>query len=361
VKSPFVADLQPDQSIHGTFLVLNKDVRQKKSGDPFISLVLGDKTGELDAKMWDNVAEILDTFERDDFLRVKGVVQVFQNKIQLTIHKLQRVEESQIELADFFPASARDPEEMWAELQGHIAALGNAHLKALLTAIFADEEIARLYKRAPAAKTIHHAWFSGLIEHVLSMAKIAKVLAPHYAVDEDLVMAGVILHDIGKIHELTYERTFNYSDAGQMIGHIVMAMRMIDDKLRGLPDFPPKLRLLLEHMILSHHGTLEFGSPKVPLFPEAMLLHLIDNLDSKMESMRGALQKDARVEGNWTGYVGSLERIVLKKERFLEEGAAKPVPVPPVAAAPPKPAPPHQQKPGVSSEFAAKLAGAWKP
>jgi 3'-5' exoribonuclease len=356
VKTPFVAELQPDQTINTVFLVLAKEVRQKKSGDPFFSLILADKSGELDAKMWDNVADIVDTFEREDFVRVKGLVQVFQNKLQLTIHKIQPVPEAEVDLADFFPASARDPEEMFRELRGHIAAIANPHLRALLEAFFDDAEVARLYKRAPAAKSIHHAWFSGLIEHVLSMAALAKVTAPHYGVDLDLVMTGVILHDIGKIRELSYERTFNYTDEGQLIGHIVMAMKMLDEKIRQVPGFPADLRLLVEHLVLSHHGTLEFGSPKVPSFPEALLLHHLDNMDSKMEAMRTALHKDARVDGNWTGYVSSLERAVFKKERFLNPPAK-------AEAVAPKPAVAEAKPPArnASSEFASKLAGAWKP
>jgi 3'-5' exoribonuclease len=362
VKAPFVADLQPEQNIHTVFLVVAKDVRQKKSGDPFFSLILADKTGELDAKMWDNVADIAGTFERDDFIKVKGLVQVFQNKLQLTIHKLQPVPEAEVELADFFPTSARDPEEMFRELHGHIAAIANPHLQALLQAFFADEEISRLYRRAPAAKSIHHAWFSGLLEHVLSMAALAKVAGPHYGVDMDLLMTGVILHDIGKIHELTYERTFHYSDAGQLVGHIVMAIKMLDEKIRLVPGFPPELRLLVEHLILSHHGTLEYGSPKTPVFAEALLLHHLDNMDSKMEAMQTALRKDARVDGHWTGYVPSLERSVFKKDRFLQPAStAAPAVVQPAESKPePKPAAPTPSARS-NSEFASKLQGALKP
>ena len=363
MKSPFVSDLQAEQIINAVFLVQTKDVRQKKSGDPFLSLVVADKTGEMDAKMWDNVAEIVDSFDRDDFIRVKGLVQVFQNKLQLTIHKIQRVEEAEVELGDFFPASLRDAGEMFGELQGHIAAVANPHLRALLEAFFADAEIARLYQRAPAAKSMHHAWFAGLLEHVLSMCALARVTGPHYGVDLDLLMTGVILHDIGKIHELSYERTFSYSDPGQLIGHIVIATKMLDEKIRQVPDFPPKLRLLVEHLILSHHGTLEFGSPRVPVFPEAQLLHFLDNMDSKMESMRTALRKDARIDGNWTAFVPALERSILKTDRYLNPPAdAKPGPAPASArtgaSVPPTDRP---QAAKSNSDFAAKLAGAIKP
>ena len=320
MKSPFVIDLQPDQIVTGTFLVQNKDVRQKKSGDIYLSLILADRTGEVDAKMWDNASEAVETFAQDDFVRVKGLMQVFQNRPQLTLHKIQPVAETEIDVADYFPASKRDRDEMFRELQGWIGGMTNPHLRALLQAMFADEEIAKAFRTAPAAKAIHHAWIGGLIEHVLSLCTLAKFSAAHYAnIDFDLLLAGVILHDIGKISELKYARSFSYSTEGQLLGHILIGLKMVEDKLRLVPGFPEKLRDLLLHMIASHHGELAFGSPKVPMFPEAMLLHHLDNLDSKMECMRGLIERDRQIEGEWTGYSSALDRTVLKKGRFLEE------------------------------------------
>ncbi len=380
MKSPTVSDLQPNQVITTVFLVQSKDIRQKKSGEPYLSLILGDRTGDVEAKMWDNAAEVMHTFEREDFVRVKGLYHIFQNRAQITIHKMIRVDDRDVDFADFFPSSKRDPEAMWTELRQIIASIGNPHLRALVEAIFADERIAQAYKMAPAAKTIHHAFLSGLIEHTISVCNLAKATAPQYPdVDLDLVLAGAILHDIGKVDELTYQRGIAYSPQGQLIGHIVMGIQMIGDKLRHLPDFPPKLKILLEHLILSHHGELEFGSPKVPLFPEALLLHHLDNLDSKMECMRSLIEKDRLYEGCWTSFSSTLERAVLKKLKYLEEAepvALETVPATPAAAtqpaqAAPSPAPaPHatpQQPPppspapigngqrGASSIFGDKL------
>jgi 3'-5' exoribonuclease len=365
MKSPFVSDLQPDQIVTGTFLVQHKDVRQKKSGDLYLSLTLADRTGELDAKMWDNAAEAIETFAQDDFVRVKGLMQVFQNRPQLTLHKIQPVVEADIDVADYFPASKRDRDEMFRELQGWIGSMGNPHLKALLEAIFADEEIARAFRTAPAAKAIHHAWMGGLIEHVLSLCTLAKFTAAHYSdIDLDLLLAGVMLHDIGKISELKYARSFSYSTEGQLLGHILIGLRMVEDKLRLVHGFPDKLRDLLLHMIASHHGELAYGSPKVPQFPEAMLLHHLDNLDSKMECMRGMIERDRQIEGVWTGYSNALDRSILKKNKFLDEAAeaevppAVPiVPVGPVASTPPRPA--RTEPP--SSLFGSKLKDALKP
>ncbi len=196
---------------------------------------------------------------------MKGLLSIYQNRPQLTIYKVQRLDEAEIDPSDFFPVSERDLEEMFAEVQGIIAGIGNPHLKALLEAVFGDPQVARLYRRAPAAKFVHHAYLGGLIEHVLSLSKLARFTAAHYAgLDLDLLLAGVLLHDVGKIFELSYDRSFAYTSEGQLLGHITIGIRMIEEKLRTLPDFPPRLRALVEHMVLSHHGQLEFGSPKVP-------------------------------------------------------------------------------------------------
>jgi len=318
MKQVYISGLEPNENVTTQFLVVNKEIRQKKTGEPYLSLVLADRTGEIDAKMWDNVAEVMETFEKDDFIKVKGIAQVYQNRQQLTIHKLRLLDDSEADFADYFPSSKRDPEEMFAELRQIIRSLGNEHLRALLNALFDDERIAELYKKAPAAKSIHHACRGGLIEHVLSLCALCRMTAQHYGyVDLDLLLTGAMLHDIGKIEELTFDRSFSYSTPGQLLGHIVIGLRMIEDKLHALPDFPPKLRLLVEHMVISHHGELEFGSPKVPLFLEALLLHHLDNLDSKMETMRAAAERDKLVDGEFTGWVGSLERAVLKKDKFL--------------------------------------------
>ncbi len=373
MKSPYLSELKPNQVFTTTFLVHVKDVRQKKSGEPYLSLLLGDRTGEVDAKMWDNVVEVVDTFERDDFVKVKGVLQVFQNRLQMSVHKMARVLDSDVDFADFFPASSRDPMEMFAELRGIVAGIRDPNLRALLEAFLNDEPLARRYRTAPAAKQVHHAYLGGLIEHVLSVCRLCQLVAPHYVnLDLDLLLTGAILHDIGKVAELTYDRSFGYSSEGQLLGHIVIGLRLVEEKLRQFPDFPPKLRVLVEHMIVSHHGELEFGSPKVPLFPEALLLHHLDNLDSKMECMRALAEKDRHVDGCWTGYSPSLERSILKKAKYLED--APPRPQAPLASSEPGFAVPASAEPSSAqpefrpsqrpapapSPFAEKLQQAWR-
>jgi 3'-5' exoribonuclease len=358
MKSPYVSELQPNQVVTATLLVQHKEVRQKKTGEPYLSLTLGDRTGDIDARMWDNAADVMDTFDRDDFLKVRGLLQVHQGRLQLTVHKLAKQTADTVDQTDFFPASTRHPEEMFTELCGIVAGIESTPLRALLESFVNDPEIARRLKIAPAAKNVHHAFLGGLIEHVLSMCSVAKLLGAHYRdIDLDLLLTGIVLHDIGKIHELTYERSFGYSTEGQLIGHIVIGLRMIDDRIRAIPNFPERLRTLLQHMILSHHGELEYGSPKVPLFPEALLLHHIDNMDSKMECMRSFIEKDRLVDGCWTSYISSLDRSVLKKKKYLEETpepAPAATPQQPQAAAQP-PQPPYVRP---VSAFAEKLKGA---
>jgi 3'-5' exoribonuclease len=341
MKSPFVSELETSKVFTATFLVHSKEIRQKKSGEPYLSLQLGDRTGDVEAKMWDNVAEVMHTFERDDFVRVKGLLQIYNNRPQVTIHKMQRVDEREVDLCDYFPASGRDPEEMMAELRGMVGAMSNPHLRALVESFLDDPEIGVRYRRAPAAKAIHHAYLGGLLEHVLSLCNACALMVRHYkTLDLDLLLAGAILHDIGKIYELSYDRGFGYSTEGQLLGHIAIAVRLLERKIAALCGFPEHLRLLVEHMILSHHGQLEFGSPKVPLFPEALVLHYLDDLDAKMECMRSLVEQDRQVDGHWTGYSAPLDRVVLKKLKYLtdherEDAGA----TPPVASAVEDPAP----------------------
>jgi len=321
MKSPFVKELKPNEVATAVFLVHSKEIRQKRTGEPYLSLLLGDRSGEIDAKMWDNVAEVMDSFERDDFIKVRGLLQIYNNRPQFTVHKLRYMEDHEVELGDFFPASSRDPEEMFRELRATVASLTNPHIRGLLDAFLDDSEIASRFRIAPAAKTVHHAYRGGLLEHVLSLCGLARLAASHYrSVDLNLLIAGAVLHDVGKIYELTYDRGFGYSAEGQLLGHIAIGARMFYDKLRAFPDFPMELRNMIEHIILSHHGHLEFGSPKVPIFPEALLFHHLDDMDSKMECMRVLIEKEPLAPGYFTGYSSSLERIALRKDRYLSGG-----------------------------------------
>ena len=322
MKEIYVRDLQPNQIIVSAFLVQTKDVRFKKTGEGYLSLSLSDKTGEVEAKIWENVEEFAPLFERDDFIKVKGAVQVFRKKPQLTVHKLRRLDEKEVDLADFFPQSGRDSNEMWQELEGVVAAVQDPHLKALLSLVLGDPEIALRLQRAPAAKSLHHAYLGGLLEHILSLCRLAKLVLQNYSgLNEDLVITGVLFHDLGKIYELSYSRSFGYTSDGQLLGHMIQEIEILHRKLAALPDFPRPLQTLIEHLIISHHGQYEFGSPKLPMFPEALLLHYLDDLDSKLQGMQTLIEKEKMLEGDWTGFLPSLGRPLLKVSKFLERAA----------------------------------------
>lgn len=347
MKSPFVRDLKPNEVTTAIFLVQSKEIRQKRTGEPYLSLVLSDRSGELDSKMWDGVPEVMDTFERDDFVKVRGLPQLYNNRLQFTIHKIRPAEMGEVDPADFFPASLRDAEEMWAELRGIVSALPNHHVRQLIDAFLDDPDIAVKFKFAPAAKSIHHAYRSGLLEHVLSLAGLARGVAAHYkTLDLNLLIAGVVLHDIGKIYELSFDRAFSYTTDGQLLGHITIAIQMLGDKFRSLPDFPLELRRLIEHMVLSHHGRYEYGSPRLPIFAEALVLHYLDDLDSKVEAMRILVAKEPLAEGLFTGYSSTLERSALRKDRYYNPDGDSSAPVAPIPApVPEKPAAPQHDSP----------------
>jgi 3'-5' exoribonuclease len=313
MKEIFVSDLKSNQSITTTFLVKSKEVKSKRSGEPYLSLTLGDKSGELDAKMWDNVEEVDRTFDRDDFIKVKGLVQVYRNRPQLTIHKLRRCHDGEIDFADYFPKTTKDVEEMFEQLLAIVDGIGNVHLRELLMSLLMDEDFAAKFKQAPAAKSLHHAWIGGLLEHTLSLCKLCKLVVQNYeGVDLDLLLAGAVLHDIGKVVELNYKRSFRYSTEGQLLGHMILELDIVNAKIAQLEAFPRELKTLIQHLIISHHGEYEFGSPKLPMFPEALLLHCLDNLDSKLEAMKLILRTDPNIEGDWTGYNAMFGRPLFK-------------------------------------------------
>jgi 3'-5' exoribonuclease len=320
MKEFFITDCaqQENKVVTSSFVVVTKQVKPKKTGEPYLALTLGDRTGQLEAKMWDNVEEVLDAFEQDDFLKIKGLINKYKNRFQLTIHKLRRMGDSEIDFADYLPKTTKNIGELWQTLAEYVAGFQNPHLKALLEGFMADAEIAQAYRNAPAAKTLHHAYIGGLLDHVVSLFRSCDLVCRNYPqINRDLVLAGAFLHDIGKIHELTYNRSFSYTTRGQLLGHMIIELEMLQAKLALVPDFPPELKTLLEHLIISHHGQYEFGSPKLPMFPEALLLHYMDDLDSKMESMRALFERESDLENPWTGYSPSLGRPLLNTAKFL--------------------------------------------
>lgn len=312
-------DLSAGERFDGTFLVQAKEVRVKRNGVPFLELSLGDRTGSIEARVWDNVEGLTKTFQANDLVRAQGRVQVFNNRYQAIVTRLRRLPEEQVRLGDFIPHTDRNIDAMYGDLLETVDELSNPDLRRLMSAIFRDPEVARQYRRSPAAKTKHHARIGGLLEHVTSMLQVARLLASHYTeMDQDILVCGVLLHDLGKIFELGSDRSFEYTDRGKLLGHIAMGSAWLDRKCDEIEGFPPRLKTLLLHLILSHHGRLEFGSPKVPLFREALVLHLIDDLDSKLEMIRQA--EEGIVRGSvWSSFHQDLGRSVLLRDEFLRD------------------------------------------
>jgi len=339
MKEFFISDCgqQENKTITSSFVVASKQVKAKKNGEPYLALILADRTGQVEAKMWDNVEEFIDAFEQDDFLKVKGLVNKYKNRFQLTIHKLRRMEEGDIDFTDYLPKTSKDIGELWRTLTEFVASFQNPHLKSLVELFMADAEIAERYRNAPAAKTLHHAYIGGLLDHVVSLFRSCDLMCQNYPqVNRDLLLTGAFLHDIGKIQELTYNRAFSYTTRGQLLGHMIIELEMLQAKLAKLPAFPPELKTLLEHLIISHHGQYDFGSPKLPMFPEALMLHYLDDLDSKMEAMRAHFERESLLDGPWTSYNASLGRPLLDSQKFMqgEKAPAKAVAeVPPATAA----------------------------
>ena len=321
MKDLFIADLGKfeNQVVTGFFTVTTRQVRSKKDGVPYFALVLCDSTGQVECRMW----EIADAqeFVAGDVVKARGQVSRYQDKLQLTLDKIRRAETSEYDLADFLPKTTRDIDELWAELNGYVASFTNPHLQALLRAFLDDPEIASVLRNAPAAKSMHHAWIGGLLEHIVSLLGIADLAAHHYTeINRDLLLTGVVLHDIGKLQELRWGTSFDYTIEGQLLGHISIGIGMVEKKLANLPNFPDNLRVLVKHIILSHHGKYEFGSPKLPMVPEALLLHYLDDLDAKMQTMRsefGRAEAQGRAPGQMTEWVRAMERPLLDTATHL--------------------------------------------
>jgi 3'-5' exoribonuclease len=306
-----------------TYFVLSSlQIRDKKQGGQYLALIVSDKTGSLEARMWDDVADPIATCVEGCYVKVQGDISKYQGKFQITLKKLRLAADSEIEAADYQPSTKFDSEEMWAELRGYVAAFRNVELRRLVFAFLDDEQIGPAFKVAPAAKRLHHAWLGGLLEHVVTLVRVCLAAAPFYPeVDPDLLVTGAILHDVGKVKELEWKSSFSYTLEGQMIGHISIAQGMLREKVQELAPFPEKLRVLVEHMILSHHGKYEFGSPKLPMTPEAILLSALDDLEAKMQAVRNefaAAEAIGKGSDEVTDWVRSMERSLLDSKKYLK-------------------------------------------
>ena len=339
MKDFYVADAPrfENQTVTSFFCLASLSVRERKGGSgQYLALVLSDKTGQLEARMWEEFAEALPSCAEGCYVKVQGQVAKYQGKFQITLTRLRSAGEVEVEPADFVPSTQFDVAAMDAELRGYVAGFRREPLRRLVLSFLDDPEIGPAFRAAPAAKRLHHAWLGGLLEHVLHLVRICRAAAPFYPeVDPDLLVTGAILHDMGKVRELAWGSSFSYTLEGQLIGHISIVQRMLAEKIAaldaearsvaaeqgGAPElFPEPLRLLLEHMLLAHHGKLEFGSPKLPMTPEALLLSTLDDLEAKFQTMRmefGAAEGASRAADQPTEWVRSMDRALFDSRRYL--------------------------------------------
>lgn len=316
----FINQFKKGQSVEGFFLTREKAVNKTKNGSLYLSLRLADRTGDIEARVWDKAADFGPLFEKDDFIKVQGEVDEFQGVLQLRILRLRKASGGEIDPADFLPRTPKDVDSLLAEVREIVSSVRNPHLRALLESFLTDEEFLKKFKAAPAAKAMHHVYLGGLLEHTLSVLRLIRLVAPQYkAVDSDLILAGGFLHDIGKVDELAFERAFDYTDRGRLLGHITLTAEMIAKKIQALPDFPESLAMILKHLILSHHGEYVYGSPKRPKTLEALLLHHLDDLDAKMNAFTAWIEKEKDSPSRWTSYHKLFDRFILKPEEFEKD------------------------------------------
>ncbi len=314
----WLKDLVENEQVRGCYLIKEKRLGTTRRGEPFLNLILADRSGEIEAKVWDNAEKISNTFSEGDVVKVEGSTGSYRGKIQLTLASASTCEED-FDISLLLESSRLPAGEMFKSLREILHTIKNPHLRALADRFLADKNFVNELKRAPAAKNFHHGYVGGLLEHTLGVCKLAKTVAPMYpSLDEDLLVFGAFVHDIGKIHELRCRPVIDYTDEGRLIGHLVLGTRMLEEKIRSLKKFPADLEIKIMHLVLSHHGEYEFGSPKRPKFLEAFALHLLDDLDAKINGLGRFIEQD-RQKGSWTEFNRLFTRYLLKGEPEVEQ------------------------------------------
>jgi 3'-5' exoribonuclease len=318
MKTSFVTDLGAEQTITTYFLVHEKEIRNTRAGKSYLRLALGDRSGTIEAVMWDQFEASAKDISRDDIVKVNARVEIYRNKPQLSLQQLRLAKPEEVDLADFMPHTKEDVGKLWAQLLEYANSIADPWLKKLVNGILNDPAIAPRYKRAPAAKVMHHAYLGGLLEHVVGLCGLSKQIAAHYPeLNADLLMTVAILHDVGKLDELCYDRAIGYTTEGQLLGHIVMEVETVSRAMDAIEGFPPNLKAVVQHLLISHHGQYEFGSPKLPMIREAMVFHYLDDMDSKMAAVRAALATESGEE-EWSTFSPALGRKFLKLDAFLK-------------------------------------------
>ncbi len=307
-KKQFVNTLKPGDTIDDVFVLSEKNMAQKKDGNNYLNLVFIDKTGSLKAVQWDNVENTAEQITVGDYVQVKGSVAEYRGTLQLVVRTAVRSDAEQVDASDFLPVTTRNIDAMFDKLKQITDTINPPCLLELFRLFWEDADLVQQFKKAPAAKKMHHAYIGGLLEHTLSMAILVDKIAGHYTgVDRDLLLAGAILHDIGKIREFEFSSRIDYTSEGRLLSHIVIGTQMIEEKMRQIPDFPEEQAVLLKHLVISHHGLREFGSPEPPKTIEAVLLNHIDEIDSKVKGIREFMASENSTTA-WTSYHQLLQR-----------------------------------------------------
>lgn len=333
VRRVFIRDFGPSQFIRGTFAIANAQLGRTKQDKPFLKCLISDKSGTLPGRMWSIDQGQFSRLPTDGFVYIEAETQPYQGELQLIIQTIEATDPSEDEIRDLVPSSTRDPEEMFAELSALLDTLSHPAARALATTYLADDHLMAQFKRAPAAKSMHHAWLGGLLEHTLALMNLADRVCPLYPkVNRDVVLLGLFLHDLGKTRELVYDRTFSYSDRGELIGHIVEGTIMLHDKAQQVmrqtgQRLPPNLVMVLQHIILSHHGVPEFGAAKLPSTPEALMVSMLDNLDAKMAMALSAARPDLALADTSEQQGGALQGNFTEKQWALDTKLFRPDPL----------------------------------
>lgn len=316
----FINQYGDREPVDEVFLVAEKQLRTNRQGNLYLQMRLSDRSGSVTAMMWNAGEKVYRSFDNGDYLRAQGTAQYYNGALQMILTRIEPVDAREVDESDFVTLGTMDIDQLAERLREMLRAMNNYPLRNLAECFLMDGEFMDGLTNAPAGVKNHHAYHGGLLEHVLSLMELTAVVAPRYPdVDGDLLLMGAFLHDIGKIRELTYERDLGYSDEGQLIGHLVIAVGMLDQKVREAEElsgepFPEELALRLKHMIVSHHGQYEFGSPKLPMTLEAIALHYLDNLDAKMHGLGQLIRDDANTDSQWTPYQANLGRKLFKGE-----------------------------------------------
>jgi 3'-5' exoribonuclease len=299
----YINEIKENDQVDSLFLVKEKSSGITKTGNAYLKLKLVDHSGEIEGRIWTSVETFVDSFEKDDFAHIMGKAVSFQEHLQLNITHIERIGEEEILFSDFFPMVEKDIDEMFHFLIQISQQIKNPHLSQLLQRFWEDESFVKRFKMAPASKWLHHNYLGGLLEHTLSLVQLVLKNVSHYnGLNLDLLLTASILHDLGKVDELSYHRSFDYSDEGRLLGHIILGLERVEDKIRQLPDFPKDLSTLLKHLLLSHHGQYIWGSPKRPMTLEAVMLHYLDDMDAKMNGIQQFIKKQVPDGSRWSAY-----------------------------------------------------------